>query len=148
MPVVSNSNGFGFDVPFSNFSYLLGGGPVTGTPGRVRFFVDSANGLLAVNLVDTGSPPDGVPDTGFVFFGAQAFTGTTNSPTILTGSYAATGGVFYSNGGQPTDDLSGSVVSISLTDSAGPAVPEPSSLAIVASACCLFLWLRYRPHVN
>lgn len=132
----------GFDVPFDSFSYFLGGSAVATTPGRIRFFVDTANGLLSVNLVDTLDPPDGVPDTGFVFFGAQAFLGMTTSPAILTGSYAATGGVFYA-ASLPKDDLSNDVVDITSTGSVAPEVPEPTNLGIVAGACCcLFGWMR------
>jgi hypothetical protein len=137
-PVVSNPDSNGFDVPFSSFSYVLGGGSVATTPARIRFFSSIANGLLEVNFVDTAVPPDGSPGTGFAFNGAPAFSVSTFNPTILAGSYPATGAFFYS-GGNPVDGFSGAVVNITAAQSS---VPEPATFATVVAACCLFGWMR------
>jgi hypothetical protein len=140
-PVVSNANSVGFDVPFSNFSYFVGGAQIAVTPGRIRFFTGNAGGLLTVNLVDGGTP-DGIPDTGFVYSGDQAFIGSTSSPTVSAGTYTAKNGVFYVSGGQPSDDLTGTLVNINLTGSTVPAVPEPGSLALMAGGYALFWSMR------
>jgi len=149
-PAVSNVDSFGFDVTSASFSYVLGGVTVATTPARIRFFDAGAGGLLSINFVDTSSPPDGFPVTGLVFDGAAAFSNTTANPTIVAGSYTASGGAFYA-GGPAVQDLTGDVVNISTAASApgpGPAVPEPTTLATAAVACCLFGWMRRKEKIG
>jgi hypothetical protein len=138
-PTVSNVDSFGFDATYSGFSYLLGGGNVASTP-RIRFFTSIAGGLFSIYFVD--SSIDGVPGTGFVFNGGQAFSNTTAAPTILTG--VPTTGAFFYAGGQVVDSFAGDVVNITAPGSA----PEPVSLALVAAGCCLFGWMRRRQRVR
>lgn len=144
VPVAGNPTVNGFDVPFSNFTYHLGAGTVVTTPARIRFFTSGIGGLLSVEFVDTASPQDGSPDTGFEFTGLQAFSGTTANPTILTGAYPANPANFLS-GGSVKDSFSGVTVNITAT---GSSTPEPATLAMAAIACCLFGWMRRRQSLS
>ena len=138
-PVVSNADSVGFDIPITGFSYLLNGG-LTPTPARIRFFVLAGGGLFQINFVDTSTPPDGFPGTGFVFDGPQAFLNTTANPSIPVAAYTPTGVFFYSGG---TVASQGNVTNTGVNiTSSGSGVPEPGTCAIVAAACCLFGWMR------
>lgn len=140
-PGVSNPDANGFDTTFSAFSYSLGGGSVATTPTRIRFFSTAASGLLEVNFVD-GSMPEANPDTGFIFSGSQAFSGSTSSPTVLVNSYPSTGAFFYS-AGSPVDSFPGAIVNITAAAGGGSSsVPEPATLALVTAGMLLAGWMR------
>lgn len=138
IPSVSNTDPFGFDITFSNFMYHLGTASVVTTPTRIRFFTTALGGLLNINFVDTSAPPDGDPVTGFEFGGAQAFSGLTANPTILTDAYPASA-QFFSAGGL-ADAFSGTV---NITPAASSTL-EPATLGMTAAACCFFGWIRRR----
>src|SRR5579871_6722101 len=139
-PGVSNADSNGFDTTFSAFSYSLGGGSVATTPTRIRFFSTAASGLLEINFVD-GSMPEANPDTGFIFSGSQAFSGSTSSPTVLANSYPSTGAFFYS-AGSPVDSFPGAIVNIMATAGGASSVPEPATLTLVAAGLLLAGWMR------
>ena len=134
-----------FDITdaVSNFTYMLNGAPVVTIPARIRFFTLGFGGLFDLNLIDTVSPPDGNPDTGFVFsdssLDGQAFSGATAAPTILPGFYTATTNSAFYSGGTSMQDLTGTMVNIT-SGADSPGVPEPSTFVMAAAACCLFGW--------
>jgi hypothetical protein len=47
-PVAGNPDSLGFDAPFSNFTYTVGGSPVSVTPGEIRFFTSDNGGLFTI----------------------------------------------------------------------------------------------------
>jgi hypothetical protein len=142
-PTTANSNVNGFDVTFSNFSYQLNGSSVATTPVRVRFFVSGFNGGFNLEFQDTVIPPDGDPQTGFEFSTAAAlFSGPTSSPTMQTGPYTASAGVFFASGmlSDSFESVGGNIT----VDSQGQATPEPATLATAVAACAVFAWMCRR----
>ena len=76
--------GVEFDVAFSNFSYLLNGTAVSTPIGGITFFNSGSLGLFNACFVATclGSPADVLS-----IKGAQAYSGSEASPTLLMGTY-------------------------------------------------------------
>jgi hypothetical protein len=142
--VGGNPDSNGFDVAFTNFTYQLGAANVVTTPARIRFFCQSITcpfGLFNVDILATAMPDDN-PITGFEFSGAQAFSGSTSSPTILTGAYSTTAPTNFFSGDSTTvkDFFSGAAINIT----APTGTPEPATFAMVAAACGLLAWMRRR----
>jgi hypothetical protein len=140
VPVSGSDDSFGFDVPFSNFTYTLAGGDVVTTPLRIRFW--SSPGILDVYFLEQSSPPvsDDLPATGFDIMGAPAFSGTSSTPTILAGSYPASGAMFY-HGGAAADFFEAVTVNIAAPP-VDSSVPEPATLTMVGAGFCLLGWIR------
>jgi len=99
------------------------------TPEEIRFATNSNLGLFTVYFGPETGFMNGMPIPIFSFEGDQAFSGTTTSPMILTGSYPVSD-VTYSDALNYDDEgSSGSPVTISASSQPpvpGP-VPEPSS---------------------
>lgn len=84
-PVVSNVTGNGFDVAFSDFTYMLNGSPLALPVGMIQFWssVGDPGGfdVCFYNMACT---------LGLEFEGPQLYTGSTSAPTIQAGVYDMT----------------------------------------------------------
>ncbi|GAC1702841.1 MAG: hypothetical protein NVS9B4_09190 [Candidatus Acidiferrum sp.] len=78
LPVVVNSFGVDFFTTTVPLSYSSRGSSFSG-PGEVLFADTSAAGLFSISVA--GSPT-------WEFFGAQIFSGSTDNPTLIEGSFA------------------------------------------------------------
>ena len=137
-PKATNAGSSSFDVPFSNFSYLLNGNAVSISPESIRLYSAATSGLFTVFFgPESGTGPNGnfVPE--FTFSGPQLFSGSAQNPSILPGSYAVSETLYVDS--VNFDDQVHPGTSVSVTGSSS-ATPEPASLALVVSglvlACC------------
>jgi len=139
-PAAANTDMFGFDAPFSDFSYLLDGSPVAVTPESIRFFTSDDGGLFTVYFGPETGFYDGMPIPEFIFSGDPAFSGTTDSPTILPGSYPV-GDVTYSDALNYDDEGASGTVTIGGPQSSAP---EPSTFWLCLTVTALAMSLRFR----
>jgi hypothetical protein len=118
----------GFSVPWDNFRYTVSGVQVPASgPDTIRFYTFDYDGLF-----DVQGQSNPMSDWFTIaLFGDQAFSGSTDSPTILPGHYPVTGGGFMLNGNPSFQDPAGSWVDIV------EIVPEPSSLLMAATSLLL-----------
>ena len=121
----------GFDVNFTDFSYMLDGVSIGITPLDVRLFPAEIGGMFDIDFVP-GTDLDLDPVTGLAFTGPGLFSGSISAPVLLEGQFTATGGTFYIDPA-PVQFLGGTVVNV--TDPAQ--APEPGSfLQMLAAAIC------------
>ncbi len=129
-PSAANTDLLGFDTSFSGFSYQLNGSNIATAPQSIRFSTTSNLGLFTLFFgPESGQDSNGNPIPEFSFQGKQAFSGTTNSPTIVPGTYTVASWIYSDASNYDSHNASGSFVTIAAT-----AVPEPSGLAIFAIA--------------
>lgn len=129
-PVTSEVNsGNWFDTTFSNFTFYLNGSPVAAIPTELTWYNSiSQGGLFDLTFADGD----------MAFYGAQAYSGSENNPTILPGYYPLTpcdaecspysgsqfkyGEISESGNFESTTPLTG--------DLSIDVIPEPSSLLL------------------
>ena len=117
-PTVTYPTTLSFDPQVSNFTYSLNGKSVAATLNYATFFTTNNSGLFSLYFNGSSAPE-------FDFSGAQAFSGTTSSPTFSAGTYAVTGWDFTdSTGTYDSKAAPSSVVTLA-------PVPEPSSLMLL-----------------
>lgn len=126
-------------VPFSNFSFLLGGVAILTPASYVAFYNVANGGGMDVGFGDLYDP---LAETfALSFYGSQMYSGDEFTPTILAGIYSPSGGtsgtgfdiVLNSSGrGQPGADV---VIS---------AVPAPSALLLCVTTLGLLAAGRRR----
>lgn len=127
-PLVSSFDTTRFIAPISDFTYVLGGASVATTPDHVTWYTSASSGLI--DVVFAGAT--------FVDLGSQAFSGSTDAPTILPGTYALNEGSHFSSAEEQDQPLTGDLV---IT-----AVPEPSTLSflLIATGCAAAFRRRRR----
>jgi hypothetical protein len=140
-PTAAHPDEFGFDAPFSDFSYTLNGSAVAVTPESIRFYTSSDGGLFTVFFGPESGFFNGMPIPEFGFSGGQVFSGTTSSPTIIPGSYPISD-VTYSDSLNYDDEGASGTVTIT---GASATVPEPSSFWLYLTAVALSLLTRFHP---
>ena len=133
-PADENTDAFSFDAPFSDFSYLLNGSAIAVSPESIRFFTSDDGGLFTVFFGPETGFFNGMPIPEFSFSGNQVFSGTTNSPTILPGSYPIADAT-YSDAANFDDEGASGTVTIS--SPAPSVVPEPSTFALFLTALAI-----------
>jgi len=127
-PVISNGSATSFDIAFSSFTYKLNGATVAVTPASIRLYDTPDGGLFTVFFgPETGFTTGGQPIPEFSFEGAQLFSGSLTSPTLLTGSFAVSDWT-YSDTVNFDDHTSGDSPVLAA------AVPEPASFGFAALA--------------
>jgi YD repeat-containing protein len=134
-PAAANPDMFGFDAPFSDFSYMLNGSAVAVSPGEIRFFTSADGGLFTIFFGPETGFNNGMPIPEFSFSGEQVFSGTTASPTLIPGSYPVSD-VTYSDALNFDDEGASGTVTITVAQST---VPEPSTLWLVLLGMVLIL---------
>jgi hypothetical protein len=141
-PAATNTDSFGFDAPFSNFSYLLNGSPVAASPESIRFYTDPDGGLFTIFFGPEAGFSNGLPIPEFSFSGNSVFSETTTNPSILPGSYPISDALYSDAINFDDEGASGTV---SITTSAST-VPEPCSflLLLTAGLLCLIVQLRQK----
>ena len=127
-----------FDVAYSNFSYLLNGTAVSTPVGGITFFNSSALGLFNVCFVQTclGTPADVVS-----IRGAQSYSGSEFSPTLLPGTYP-TSSFLFSSGSSVFGLAANAPVVIAQASTA--ITPEPSSFVLFGTGAAGLLGLVRR----
>lgn len=113
-------------VPFSQFSYTLGGVPIAQPATFVSLYASTNGGGIDIffsDLLDPLAPLDALS-----LFGPQVYTGDETAPTLVPGIYDITG-VTATVGGLGTDQAP---VRLSIT--AIGQVPLPGSLALALAA--------------
>ena len=123
----------GFDVIFSNFTYLLNGVAIPVSP-QIRFFASDLGGMLDIGFSNTADA-DMDPVTGLAFIGPVMFTGSTSAPVLQSGAYFATGGAFWVDS-SAVALLSGTVVAVEPVSDTS--VPEPDTLVEILGAGLCF----------
>ena len=139
-PVAGNPDSLGFDAPFSNFTYTVGGSPVSVTPGEIRFFTSDNGGLFTIYFGPETGFDNGQPIPEFSFSGDVVFTGTTTNPTINPNSYTVTD-VIYSDASNYDDE--GATATVTIT-AATETTPEPSTLLLCLPLVPLILVSQHR----
>ena len=86
-PVAGNPDQLGFDAPFNNFAYRLNNSAIAVLPQSIRFSTASNLGLFTIFFGPQSGFNGGVPIPEFSFQGAQLFSGSTTSPTLVAGTY-------------------------------------------------------------
>lgn len=115
---------YGFHPIISAATYTLNGTPVVVTPDVV-FFSKSGGGSLGFCFTDVcGSGTNLIS-----LYGAQLYSGSEFSPTLVAGSYAVTGGQFE---GYNSSQLA-SVSNIVIAPQAVSVTPEPSSFVLLGT---------------
>ena len=139
-PTATNTDLLGFDSSFAGFSYQLNGANVAATPESIRFATASNLGLFTLFFgPESGFDSNGVAIPELSFAGAQIFSGSTTSPTIVPGSYAVASWNYSDAANFDQHSTSSSVVLVVT------AVPEPSNLGMTLAVAGLFaLILRRR----
>jgi hypothetical protein len=132
-PAAANPDAFGFDAPFSNFSYMLNGSSVATSPGEIRFFTLADGGLFTIYFGPETGFLNGMPIPEFSFSGDQVFSGTTASPMIIPGSYPVSD-VTYSDAINFDDEGASGTVTITGTSTTSP---EPSTIWLFLAAVVL-----------
>ena len=125
-PVVTSSSTNLFDPVITDLSYTLNGSTVSIGTISAAFYSNNLGGLLSLcfNTATCSTSAMNRVDT----YGAQAYSGATTSPTILTGSYTTTS-AFATVSSKPYALASSSNVDIT----AVAVTPEPSSLALLGT---------------
>lgn len=126
-PAAANTDRFGFDVPFDGFKYTLDGSPIAVSPQSIRFFASEGGGLFSVYFGPESGFNNGMPIPEFSFAGDQVFSGTTQMPVMLAGSYPVSD-VTYSDSENFDDEGASGVVKIARVS---VPVPEPSPFGFV-----------------
>jgi RHS repeat-associated protein len=139
-PAAANTDAFGFDAPFSDFSYRLNGSALAVAPESIRFFTSDDRGLFTVFFGPETGFFDGMPIAEFGFSGDQLFSGTTASPTIIPGSYPVSDAL-YSDAINFDDEGASGTVTIAAPQST---VPEPSTLWLILTGAALTFFARVR----
>jgi hypothetical protein len=128
-----------FNLPFSDLTYDLNGSPTTLNVGSITAFASSDFGLFTV-CRDVVCTTDNVnPANGIYTEGAQIYSGSESSPTILTGVYpefAPNAPMEFFVAGTEYDQTSGTVT---ISKVVSP-VPEPSSLLALVACFGLIAW--------
>jgi len=119
VPIGGTVTANSFDVAISNVSYALNGSPVSltsaETPTEVEFDTLANGGLFTIIF---GSGLDALE---FSLQGAQAFSGTTSSPSFAPGSFTVSSGTF-------SDALNFDALAPQNLRASMSAVPEPSTV--------------------
>lgn len=142
---VTGVDGYGFNVTFTNFLYCLHGycgtKVPTADPNPIRFYTFDLDGLFDIQSLLSTQHSDSFT---IALFGKQAFTGTTDNPTLTAGIYPVTGGGFMLNGQPSFQDPQGSRVIITTVQLGSG--PEPPSGVLLGSALPLlgFAWRMRR----
>ncbi len=122
-PAATNTDPFGFDAPFANFSYHLNGVPVAMSPESIRFATDANLGLFTVYFgPESGYDSNGNAIPEFSFLGSQVFSGSTTTPAIVPGNYAVDSWTYSDNLNYDNHPSALGTVSIILAT-----IPEPST---------------------
>jgi hypothetical protein len=137
-PAAANPDVFGFDTPFTDFSYMLNGLAVAVTPESIRFYTSADGGLFTIFFGPETGFFNGMPIPEFSFSGDQVFSGTTTSPVILSGGYPVRD-VTYSDAINFDDEGASGTVTITGTSST---TPEPSDFSLCLAALALLLFAR------
>ena len=139
-PAAANTDVFGFDAPFSDFSFMLNGSTIAVSPESIRFFTSSDGGLFTIFFGPETGFFDGMPIPEFSFSGDQVFSGPTTMPTIIPGSYPV-GDVTYSDSLNFDDEGTSGRVTVAVSQST---VPEPSTLPLFLTVAVLMLFASLR----
>ncbi|MBV8571552.1 MAG: beta-propeller fold lactonase family protein [Acidobacteriaceae bacterium] len=124
----------GFDIPVENFKYSLNGSSVAEMPQSIRLSTASNGGLFTLFFgPQSGYDTSGNPIPELSLSGAQLFTGSTSSPTIVTGSFATTDWT-YSDANNFDTQAHAMVSAVS--------VPEPSAWLLSLSGIVLLVLVR------
>ena len=133
-PATNVSIGNGFDASYSDFVFSVNGSLVTTPVSDIRFFNSAINGLFSICFT-TACPGNGIPRNAIVFEGAQAYSGSETSPTILPGVYdTSLAGVVVNN--NPVVFAYESSVSISAS------APEPSTIVLLGTGLLVVVLAR------
>jgi len=135
-PVASNADTLGFDVPFSNLGYSLGGAAVPLPVSAIRLSSLSNLGLFSVFFgPESGFFNNGTAVPEFSFEGPQVFTGTTTTPVLTLGQFAVSSWTFSDALNFDSRSNASSTVAIA------PA-PEPSTLCLLVAPVIFYLVRR------
>ena len=108
-----------FDVPFTNFVYMLNGTPVNVGPVDIAFYSTADGGLL--NIAFFGGSAVVSEPNGFELFGPQAYTGPESAPTFVQNGYLETRNLVVVGGTTVTEAIG--FISIALAFAPTPAPP-------------------------
>jgi hypothetical protein len=120
--------GDNFVAPFNNFNYFLNGVPVATTPDTIEWYSTNNEGGL-INIYFGGILT-------FKVYGAQAYSGSEDSPTILPGVYPLAGGSVFLSAGNTDQPITGN---LTIT-----AVPEPATIGMMLMGVAALAGLRFR----
>jgi len=138
-PVAANTDTLGFDVPFSNLGYNLGGTAVPLPVSAIRFSSLANLGLFSVFFgPESGFFSDGTAVPEFSFEGPQVFMGTTTTPVLNLGQFPVNSWTFSDALNFDNHLNASSTVAIAPT-------PEPSTLCLLIAPVILYLVRRKHP---
>ena len=140
LPAPLTETDFYTTVPFSDFSFLLGGVAIAAPATYVSFYNLGNGSGMDIFFSDITDP---MSDTfALSFFGPQMYSGDEFTPTILAGNYTP----FGSAGGTGFDIVpNSSARSQPAADVVISAVPAPPALLLSVTALALLAAWRRRP---
>ena len=134
---VTNTTAVSFDIPVSQFTYTLNGVSVATAASFITFDTSSNLGLFTLYFGPESGYLNGSPIPEFLFEGAQAFSGTTASPTFSAGTFAETEWIYSDAVNYDANNAPTGVVTLTAT-------PEPASGLLIALPLIALAFSRVR----